>query len=773
MNLKCMKLNRRLTTLLVILLATLVTNPAFASVGSVGGFDDEEPLMPDQAFALSTKVIDANTVRAEWIIADKYYMYRNKFKFNSKTDGIAVKPGVYPKGEIHEDEFFGKVETYRGKVAIDIPLDRTGGAKTLVMDITSQGCADMGICYPPQKQTVSFTLPAVAAASTPTKPTSSFNPLQTLKSFGNSLGLIDSNTEFLPPEQAYTFTAEALDGNTIRAHWEIVDDVYLYRDKFKFELKDANGITLGTPTLPEGKVKVDEFFGKMEVYYHEVTIDIPLTRTNLDPADVILVAKSQGCADAGFCYPPLTQEMPVSLPAASATTGATTGTTTGADTGDDSDDSNEENRGFIGNLLFAFGIGLLLTFTPCVLPMIPILVGAIVGQSGEAPSKMRAGILSGSYVMGTAVTYSVAGWLAGASGQQLQAYTQNVWAIGFVAAILVVLSLSMFGFFQLQMPSFVQSMLQTKSQNVKGGSMAGTFFLGLVSALIVGACVTPLLMLVLGIAIQAGDPVLGASMMFAMAMGMGVVLVMVGVGAGHLLPKAGMWMDTIKYIFGALLIGVAIYLLTPLQAVPVLLLWGIFFIVCGVYMGATQNIPEGSSNWRYLWKGLGIVVLIWGVLALVGSVFGNRDVMQPMDMSHMNFGSSQGVVAQGATVEPHDLFIQLHNTDDLDRELAKAKGAGKAVILDYYATWCTDCRRMEKATFSNPQVQKIFREKFVLLQVDVEDPNNAKTEAIKKRYKVFGPPAMLFFDKDGKMRKDLNFYGFREPDEFIAILNKI
>ncbi|MCK4586403.1 MAG: thioredoxin family protein, partial [Gammaproteobacteria bacterium] len=207
--------------------------------------------------------------------------------------------------------------------------------------------------------------------------------------------------------------------------------------------------------------------------------------------------------------------------------------------------------------------------------------------------------------------------------------------------------------------------------------------------------------------------------------------------------------------------------------VPVLLLWGIFFIVCGVYMGATQNIPEGSSNWRSLWKGLGIVVLIWGVLALVGSVFGNRDVMQPMDMSHMSFGSSQGTLTQSSTVDPHDLFIQLHSTDDLDRELAKAKTAGKAVMLDYYATWCTDCRRMEKATFSNPAVQKILLDKFVMLQVDVEDPNNAKTEAIKKRYKVFGPPAMLFFDTHGKMRKDLNFYGFREPDEFIEILNKI
>lgn len=190
-------------------------------------------------------------------------------------------------------------------------------------------------------------------------------------------------------------------------------------------------------------------------------------------------------------------------------------------------------------------------------------------------------------------------------------------------------------------------------------------------------------------------------------------------------------------------------------------------------MGATQNIPDGSSNWRFLWKGLGIVVLLWGVLALVGSVMGNRDIMQPMDLSHMNLGNAQGGMAQGASVDPHDLFIPLYSTADLDREMAKAKSAGKAVMLDYYASWCTDCRRMEKATFSNPQVQKIFNEKFVLLQVDVEDPNNADTEAVKKRFKVFGPPAMLFFDKEGKQRKDLDFYGFKSPEDFIATLNKV
>jgi thiol:disulfide interchange protein DsbD len=324
------------------------------------------------------------------------------------------------------------------------------------------------------------------------------------------------------------------------------------------------------------------------------------------------------------------------------------------------------------------------------------------------------------------------------------------------------------------MPSAIQSKLQMKSQNVKGGSLLGTFFLGTVSALIVGACVTPLLMLVLGIAIQSADPVLGASMMFAMAWGMGVVLITVGVGAGHLLPKAGGWMDVVKYVFGVLLIGVAIYLMTPLMQVPILLLWGIFFIVVGVYMGATQAVPEGASNWRYLWKGLGTVLLVWGILALVGGMQGNRDIMQPVDISAIGMMSgTAGPDAKGGVVEPHELFVHLNNTAELDEQLAKAKAAGKPVLLDYYATWCTECRRMEKATFNDPRVQRILQNRFVALQADVTDPQNADTEAIKKRFQVFGPPAMLFFDSNGNARKELNFYGFKDPEDFIATLNQL
>ncbi|MGD8567700.1 MAG: protein-disulfide reductase DsbD [Gammaproteobacteria bacterium] len=769
------QLRSRLFLPLILGLITLLPALSFGEDDILdSGIMGDEPLPPEQAFVLSTEVLGADMIRAKWHIVDGYYLYRDKFKFESNTPGITTDQAVFPKGKIKEDEFFGKVETYRGDITVDIPLNRTVATQTLDLKVTSQGCADIGICYPPQKQQVSLKLsplPPESNATSSTSDTSSGGALSAIKKFGESL-LGDEEPRFLPVDEAFQFSADVEDGNTLRANWDIEDGYYLYRDKISLALKDANGVELGKVDMPPGKEKVDESFGRMVVYFHGIDLRLPLQRTQLDPTNITLEAKYQGCAEAGLCYPPQTKTIPLSLPAGQAM--PTAATTTAPGESDSAPPAGEEQRSFFGNLLFAFGIGFLLSFTPCVLPMIPILVGAIVGQSGEHPSKMRSGVLSGSYVLGTSLVYAVAGWLAGASGAQLQAYTQNVWGIGIVVVILVLLALSMFGFYQIQMPSAIQSKLQMKSQNVKGGSLLGTFFLGTVSALIVGACVTPLLMLVLGIAIQSADPVLGASMMFAMAWGMGVVLITVGVGAGHLLPKAGGWMDVVKYVFGVLLIGVAIYLMTPLMQVPILLLWGIFFIVVGVYMGATQAVPEGASNWRYLWKGLGTVLLVWGILALVGGMQGNRDIMQPVDISAIGMMSgTAGPDAKGGVVEPHELFVHLNNTAELDEQLAKAKAAGKPVLLDYYATWCTECRRMEKATFNDPRVQRILQNRFVALQADVTDPQNADTEAIKKRFQVFGPPAMLFFDSNGNARKELNFYGFKDPEDFIATLNQL
>jgi thiol:disulfide interchange protein DsbD len=377
--------------------------------------------------------------------------------------------------------------------------------------------------------------------------------------------------------------------------------------------------------------------------------------------------------------------------------------------------------------------------------------------------------------MGTAVTYTAAGIIAGATGDQLQAYFQNVWAIGILSSILIVMSMSMFGLFELQMPSFIQSRVQHHSLALRGGPFIRTFIMGVLSSLIVGACVSPLLITLLGLAIRAGDPVLGGAIMFSMAMGMGVILVGIGIGAGFILPRAGSWMDTVKHVFGVLLLGVAIYLLGVLPQVPVLLLWAALFIIIGVYMGATQTIPEGSSGWRYLWKGAGTFLIIWGSLALIGGLYGNRDVLQPLP--ELNLAATQANVAVSSpgpvTESGKGLFAKVENNSELDKQLEDARAQGKPVLIDFYATWCTDCLRMERGTFSDPRVQDQLLNRFVAIKIDVTDPLEPQGKAIKQRFSIFGPPAMLFFDASGKPRDDLNFYGYRTADDFLAILDQV
>ncbi|MCK4952075.1 MAG: protein-disulfide reductase DsbD, partial [Gammaproteobacteria bacterium] len=546
----------------------------------------------------------------------------------------------------------------------------------------------------------------------------------------------------------------------IIARWNISDGYYLYRQKFSFRIVEGpSGLTLGTPELPKGKVKQDEFFGQIEAYYGDTTVRIPILYNNVSTNASTVAGKKlvvkfdyQGCAEAGICYPPISKNIAFQLSGKpSPGTGnqssqAATKTTEQAVTTPETTNKNSsiDNRKKLLALLAAFGFGLLLTFTPCVLPMIPILSSIIIGQGGEKITKLRGGMLSLTYVLGTSVTYTSAGIMAGKTGEQLQAYFQNAWAIGTLSAILVFMAISMFGLFELQMPSFIQSKLQSRNQ--QGGKFAGVFIMGIISSLIVGACVSPLLITALGLAIKTGDPVLGGGIMFAMSMGMGVVLVAIGIGAGTILPKAGDWMENVKHVFGVLLLAVAIYLLGVLPEVPVLLLWSALLIVTAIYLGATEGIPAGSSGWRYFWKGTGIVMLLWGVLALLGGMAGNRDILNPLPLNLI--GSSNIAVASvpGQQTPAHtELFETVTTLEQITARMDEAKAQNKPLLIDFFATWCTDCLRMEKSTFMDPRISALLGSEFTTLQVDVTDPNDPDGRAIKTHFGVYGPPAMLFF----------------------------
>ena len=575
-----------------------------------------------------------------------------------------------------------------------------------------------------------------------------------VKTLQKLLGQDANEQTFLDPDTAFVLSIQPIADNQLRAVFQIANGYYLYRHKIRFESMDASS-PLGQYTLPPGETQDDEYFGRVSIYPQDVAVNLPLLNQP-PPKQVVIKASYQGCAKNGICYSPIEKIIPVVF-----------NNTSGPDQGPTSI-SSMTLESLIGYLAAALGAGLLLSFTPCVLPLIPIISGIIVGQRAPA-SRLRGGGIATVYVLGTAATYAVIGAVAGATGEQLQAYFQNAWAIGFVSSVLTLMALSMFGLFTLQLPSSLQSWVSSRSDTLSGGSIVMIFLLGALSALIVGACVSPLLVSILSVAILNGDPALGAALMFAMALGMGVILITLGFGADIMLPRAGAWMTRVNHIFGVGLLAVAIYLLQAIPAIPVLLLWAMLFIITGVYMGATQGLPTQAGGLRYLTKGVGTVLLIWGVLAMIGGFIGHRDILHPISLDGLS-GNNPNVGSSPNTGEVS--FIAIHRLEDLNRQMTLAKRNQQPVFLDYYADWCADCVRMKKTTFRNKDVVDTLA-KFVCLQVDVTNPNDPDLRALKQAYGVFGPPAMLFFNPEGIEIKQNRTYGYRSSKMFLSLVKSI
>ncbi len=734
----------------------LITSLLFLFLSFNAFAQEEELLEPDKAFALTVTALDADTIEARWEIAPGYYLYRGKFKFSSDTPGITLGEPNYPAGKIKHDEFFGEVETYRNTVAITIPVKRsTGAPDSITVTAQSQGCADIGVCYPPQRQTREVTLHTVAGPAS--------SPISALSDLGSSL-LQDSSTgEVLEPDQAFRFDAIVEDGNTILARWDITPGHYLYKDKFRFTLEQAEGVSLGQAQLPKGEEKDDEFFGRIEVYHDPIEVRLPLLRENLKPTEVTLQVNYQGCAEIGICYPPQKKTIILALPAGSAGTAAAAATVdTAAPSAPPLSEQDRLAAALAGGntawtILLFFAAGLLLALTPCVFPMIPILSSIIVGQ-GEQITTRKAFVLSVTYVLAMAATYTVAGVIAGLFGANLQAAFQNPWILASFAAVFVALSFSMFGFYELQLPSALQSKLTEVSNKQQGGTLTGVAIMGLLSALIVGPCVAPPLMGALIYIGQTGDPWLGGAALFALSLGMGAPLVAIGTAGGKFLPRAGSWMDAVKAVFGVLLLGVAIWMLERiLPAAITLLLWALLLIISAVYMGALEGINAGASGWRKLWKGIGLVLLLQGALMLTGLAAGNTDPLQPLK----GIGFSGGAVQQ-----QHLSFKTIKTVEELEREVAAASAAGRPVMLDFYADWCISCKEFEKYTFSDPQVISALGNA-VTLQADVT-ANDEHDQALLKQFKLIGPPGIIFYNVSGNELTAHQVVGFMPAEEFAA-----
>jgi thiol:disulfide interchange protein DsbD len=588
----------------------------------------------------------------------------------------------------------------------------------------------------------------------------------------------DSTSErILEADQAFQLTLAVLDPVTLEARWTIAPGYYLYRDKFRLSLPEAQGITIAALEIPAGESKEDPYFGRQAVFHHEAAIIARLKRESSSAQTVRLKADYQGCAEIGVCYPPLSQTVSVALPPDSSRP-------PGGSAEIKADDSSrppgegsgvrteryeaEQDRlaRLLGEQRFLaiptfFGFGLLLAFTPCVFPMVPILSSLIAGQ-GPNLSRSRALRLSLSYVLAMAATYTVAGVLAALLGQNVQAWFQNPWVISLFSGLFVLLALSMFGLYELQLPSDWQNRLVEWSNRQRGGQYTGVAVMGFLSALIVGPCVAPPLIGVLTFIAVTGDLTLGAVVLFALSLGMGVPLLIIGASAGHWLPHAGHWMERIKRVFGVMLLVVALWLLDRvLPAAIIMVLWATLLIVIATYMGALQPMVHGAPPWRSLVKGFGLVLLIYGVLLLVGVAAGGRDPLQPL--------RGVSLIANATSEAAAVPFRRVKTVADVDRAVREA--GGRTVMLDFYADWCVSCKELERETFSDRAVRMALAD-VVTLQADVT-ANDAADQALLQRFGVIGPPAILFFDRDGQERRERRIVGFMAAEQFKAHLQQL
>ena len=573
--------------------------------------------------------------------------------------------------------------------------------------------------------------------------------------------------ELLEPDKAFRFAARLKDDRTIEVNYQIAPGYYMYRERFQFKLA-PEGAKPGAAQLPAGKKHSDEFFGDVETYRGTLNFLLPFELADARVPAVTLTALSQGCADVGVCYVPHEQKAVLRLaaldgagPRSDAPAFPGMAAPAAPAGGEDGRIAALLGGGFWIAVVSFFGFGLLLSFTPCVLPMIPILSGIIVG-SGRPVTRARGLLLAALYVLGMAVTYAAAGVAAGLSGAMLSAALQNPWVVGAFAAVFVALALAMYGVYDLQLPVALQSRLANASNRFHGGEAAGALSMGVLSALILGPCVAAPLAGALLYISQSRDFVLGGSALFAMALGMGVPLLALGASAGALLPRAGPWMETVKRFFGTLLLGVAIYLVSPFISVPVqMFLWAALLTVTAILLRTFDPLPAHAHGFQRFCKGLGVIALIAAVAYLVGAFSGGRDILQPLAGLR---ATGSGATVPGPTETP---FQRVRNVTELEARVAAA--GGRPVMLDFYADWCISCKEMERFTFSDERVKGRFRE-MVLLQVDVT-ANSADDAALLKRFRLFGPPGIIFFDRGGREIQGLRVIGFQPADRFVAALD--
>ncbi len=581
------------------------------------------------------------------------------------------------------------------------------------------------------------------------------------------LGGGSAQREFLPPDEAFAFTHETLADGQLPLLWTIADGYYLYRDKLKIESPDGSAV-VGAPALPAGEEKDDEEFGRVFIYRNELRVPVAVTPA-AGATTLNLRLSYQGCAEDGICYPPIHRNFSVPVAAATAAPVTPAATASPAPAAlPPSDEASDVDRlsalladsGLPVIAATFFGFGLLLALTPCVFPMVPIVSGLVVGERGQGGAA-RGLLLSGVYVVAMASTYAVVGLAAGVFGRNLQAAFQHPAVLIAFSALFVALALSMFGFYHLQLPAGLRNRLETSQRGVRSGSLLGVAVMGVLSAIIVGPCVAPPLagaLLYLG---HQGSPVVGGVALFALGLGMGVPLLAVGASAGHFLPRAGAWLERVQHVFGVVSLGMAIWFLERILPGAVsLALWALLLIGTGIFLRALEPLHEAASGWQRLWKGLGLAMVCYGGVLIVGAAAGADDVLRPL-LPLTARAESQAPAGKQA-------FTPVKGLAALDAAVKQAAAAGRPALLDVYADWCVECKRLERETFANPAVEARLGA-FTLLRADVT-ANDETDRALLAGLSMFGPPAVLLYDAGGKERRAQRLTGFVGPEDFLRRL---
>lgn len=579
-----------------------------------------------------------------------------------------------------------------------------------------------------------------------------FNPAQATNSSNLSKLFSTDSNAVLPPEAAFKLSLRASDAQTIQAYFTIAPGHYLYRERIKFSVLSPKRIEIAEIKLPAGEIKDDANFGRQVVYHRDFQSSIKLSAPI---QEATLLASYQGCSEKGLCYAPIKNTLTVSI--------KDTAATTLANRNNETDNSTQLLKS--GNLWLAIGgfflAGLLLSMTPCMLPMIPILSSIIVGQHSlnKPAAKWHGFALSLAYVLGMALSYALAGVAAGLTGHLISQTLQNPWVIGSTAALFVLLACSMFGLYELTLPQRFEDRMLNTTNSLKGGRFIGVFAMGALSALIVSPCVAAPLAGALIYIGQTHDLLLGGLGLFSLGLGMGLPLLLIGASAGSLLPKTGDWMNGVRNFFGVIMLAMAIWLISPILSMAwQLSLWSTLLIITAVYHNALDRLPAHATNATKLAKGAAVILLLLGVALLIGALSGAKSAWQPLQALNNPSASSR--------LDTPLVFERIKTVAELENRLAKANG--QPVMLDFYADWCVACKELEQFTFRDKNVQQLLKHT-VLLQVDVT-ANSDDDKALLRRFGLYGPPGIAFFNTRGQEMNSLQTVGFQNAERFTKTL---